>query len=323
MAQRQHDGADHRYQQHHARDLEVMDVLRIEHQPERFGVADIGRNRSRDRFGGAWVDHPEANDQKQFKEEYSANHNTDRQIFQKTRAQFGEIDIQHHDDEQEQRRDCADIYENENHPQEFGAHQHEQAGRVDERQDQKQHGMHGITRHNHHDSRGHTDAGEQIKEQRGKDHALTSPVRRVEFDRFRKLALPAVAIGEQFLLVIIEFLARLSGEFEIRSLDDGIDRTSLLAQAAINALHHVDVVADGTAGAVVAARPGLDGDRLRPADRLAQFAGNAALLAVGISAQGMLAAEARRDLALLERIIQRRLRLEEIAHGEKERRHEF
>src|SRR5690349_8319957 len=37
----------------------------------------------------------------------------------------------------------------------------------------------------------------------------------------------------------------------------------------------------------------------------------------------MFAAEARRDRPLLERIIQRRLRLEEIAHGEKERRYEF
>jgi len=39
--------------------------------------------------------------------------------------------------------------------------------------------------------------------------------------------------------------------------------------------------------------------------------------------QGMLAPEARRDRPLLERVVQRRLRLEEIAHGEKERRHEF
>src|SRR3984885_7534317 len=157
----------------------------------------------------------------------------------------------------------------------------------------------------------------------GYDHALTSPVRRVEFDRFRKFALPAVAIGEQFRLVIIEFLARLGREFEIRSLDDGIDRAGLLAQTAIDAFHHVDVVAYGAAGAVVAARAGLDGDRLRRADRLAQLAGDAALLAIGITAQGMLTAETRRDRALLERIIQRRLRLEEIAHGEKERRHEF
>src|ERR1700684_162913 len=85
----------------------------------------------------------------------------------------------------------------------------------------------------------------------GKDRALTSPVRRVEFDGFRKLALPAVAIGEKFRLVIIEFLAGLGGELEIRALDDGIDRASFLAQTAIDAFHHVDVVAHGAAGAGV------------------------------------------------------------------------
>src|ERR1700712_2042657 len=122
--------------------------------------------------------------------------------------------------------------------------------------------------------------------------SLTSPVRRVEFDRFRNLALPAVAVGEKLRLVIIEFLARLGREFEIRSLDDGIDRAGLLAQPAIDALHHVDVVAHGAAGAVIAARTGLDGDRLRRADRLAQLAGDAALFAVRIAAQHMLATEA-------------------------------
>src|SRR5206468_11480984 len=87
--------------------------------------------------------------------------------------------------------------------------------------------------------------------------------------------------------------------------------------------HHVDVVAHGAAGAVVAARTGLDRNRLRRADRLAQLAGDAALFAVRVAAQRVLTAEARRDRALLERIIQRRLRLEEIAHGEKERRYEL
>src|SRR3978361_159499 len=97
--------------------------------------------------------------------------------------------------------------------------------------------------------------------------SLTSPVRRIEFDRFRKLALPSVAIGEQFRLVIVEFLAGLGREFEIRSLDDGIARTGFLTQTAIDAFHHVDVVTHGAAGAVVAARAGLDRDRLRRADR--------------------------------------------------------
>src|ERR1700686_857381 len=128
---------------------------------------------------------------------------------------------------------------------------------------------------------------------------LASPVRRIEFDRSRNLALPAVAIGEQFRLVIIEFLAGLGREFEIRALDDGIDRTGLLAQPGIDGFHHIDVVAHGAAGAVIAARAGLDGDRLRGADRLAQFAGDAALFPIGITPQRMLATETRRDRALL------------------------
>src|SRR3984893_1786419 len=79
---------------------------------------------------------------------------------------------------------------------------------------------------------------------------FTSPIRRVEFDRFGNLALPAVTIGEKFRLVIIKLLAGLGREFEIRALDDGIDRTGLLAQPAIDAFHHVDLVAHGAAGGV-------------------------------------------------------------------------
>src|SRR5690606_16791861 len=109
----------------------------------------------------------------------------------------------------------------------------------------------------------------------------------------RDLALPPVAIGEQLVLVVIKFLARLGRELEIRSLDDGVDRAGLLAEAAIDALHHVDVVAHGAAGAVIAAWTGLDGDGLRRADRLAQLAGDAALLPVGIAAQRVLAPKAR------------------------------
>jgi hypothetical protein len=44
------------------------------------------------------------------------------------------------------------------------------------------------------------------------------------------LALPAIAVREQAFLVVIEFFARFGGEFEIRPLDDGIDRAGFLAQ---------------------------------------------------------------------------------------------
>src|SRR5688572_20475534 len=124
-------------------------------------------------------------------------------------------------------------------------------------------------------------------------------------------AFPLVAILEQLRLVVEQFLPRLGGIFEVRALDDRVDRAGFLAQPAIDAFDHVDVVAGGAAAAVLA-RLGLDRDGERRADRLAQFAGDAALLAVRIAAQRMLAAEAGAQRVLLIGVIDRRLGLEEI-----------
>jgi hypothetical protein len=114
------------------------------------------------------------------------------------------------------------------------------------------------------------------------------------------LGFPAVAVREQLFLVVEQFLAGLGGEFEIRSLDDRVDRAGLLAIAAIDAFGHVDVVARRAAAAVLA-RLGLDGDRQRRADRLAELAGDAAFFAIRIASQRMLAAEARATAALSRR----------------------
>src|SRR5581483_12197498 len=108
-----------------------------------------------------------------------------------------------------------------------------------------------------------------------------------------KFALPAVAVGEKSRLVIIKFLPRLGREFEIRTLDDRIDRTGLLAQPAIDAFHHVDVVTNRAPRPIIAPGTRLDRDRLRRANRLAQLAGNAALLTIRITAQRVLAAKTR------------------------------
>src|SRR5690349_697326 len=129
--------------------------------------------------------------------------------------------------------------------------------------------------------------------------ASALPVRRVEFEVFRDLAFPAIAVGQQARLVEVEFLACFRGVFEVRSLDDGVDRACLLAQPAIDTLDHVDIVARRAAAAVFA-RLRLDGDRLRRTNRFAQFAGDATLFAVRIAAQCMLTAEARAERALLE-----------------------
>jgi len=42
------------------------------------------------------------------------------------------------------------------------------------------------------------------------------------------LRLPLVAVAEQLLLVVEQLLVRLRGEFEVGSLNDGIDGTGLL-----------------------------------------------------------------------------------------------
>src|SRR4029078_6888375 len=150
-----------------------------------------------------------------------------------------------------------------------------------------------------------------------------SPIRRIERAVLGDLALPAVAVGKQALLVEVELLARLGGELKVRAFDDGVHRAGLLAKAAVDAFDHVDVVARGAAGARGAARSGLYRDGLRRADRLAEFTGDAAFLAVGIAAQCVLAAQARRNRPLPQPIVERGLRLEEVTHGKQEAGYEL
>src|SRR6185312_10913227 len=105
-------------------------------------------------------------------------------------------------------------------------------------------------------------------------------VGRIERDIPRQLALPPVAVVEKFFLVVEQFFTRFPRKFEIWSLDDSIDRAGLLAKSAVDAFHHVDVVARRPPCAVVAAGAGFDGNRLCRADGFAELARDAALFAV-------------------------------------------
>src|SRR5262249_1580647 len=87
---------------------------------------------------------------------------------------------------------------------------------------------------------------------------------------------------------------------------------------AVDALHHIDVVAGCAPRAVVATGSRFDGDRLCRANRLTQLAGDAALLSVRITAQRMLATKAGRQWALLEGVVQRPFWREEAAHRQEE-----
>src|SRR5262245_2519875 len=151
----------------------------------------------------------------------------------------------------------------------------------------------------------------------GRGELAASSIWRIQCYVARDLPLPPVPVREQLFLVVIKFLSRFRRKFEIRPFHDRIHRTGFLAEAAIDALHHVYVVADGAARPVIAARAGFDGDRLRRADRLAELAGDAALFAVRIPAQRVFAPEARAERTLLMRIVQRCLRCEELPHREK------
>ena len=66
-------------------------------------------------------------------------------------------------------------------------------------------------------------------------------------------------------LVVQQLFSGLGSVLGVGALDDGVDGARLLAEAAVDALGHVDVVAGGAAGAV-GALLGLDGDGLGRAD---------------------------------------------------------
>src|SRR6186713_2481097 len=89
-------------------------------------------------------------------------------------------------------------------------------------------------------------------------------------------------------------------------LDDGVHRACFFAEAAVDALEEVDVVARRAARAVVG-DVGLDGDSQRGTHGLAQLAGDAALFAVRVAAQRMQAAEACRLRRLFFRVVDREL----------------
>lgn len=117
-----------------------------------------------------------------------------------------------------------------------------------------------------------------------------SPVQVVGLDVGGDLGLPLVPIVQQLLLVVQQLLVCLRGELKVGALrvgdagaamsgasqeplpqppphpgcahlDNGVHRAGLLAEAAVDALGHVDVVAGGPAAAV-GPRLSLDGDGL-------------------------------------------------------------
>jgi hypothetical protein len=62
--------------------------------------------------------------------------------------------------------------------------------------------------------------------------------------------LPAITIGQEFLLAVEQFFVSLCRILKVGSLHNGIDGASLLTKATENALGHINIVAGSAATAV-------------------------------------------------------------------------
>merc|ERR1719278_152726 len=97
------------------------------------------------------------------------------------------------------------------------------------------------------------------------------------------LSLPLITIVQQLLV-------GLCGELKVGALHDGVDGAGLLAEAAVDALGHVNVVSGGSPGAVTPLFS-LNSDCLGGTDGLTELAGNASLFPTGVPSQCVLPTE--------------------------------
>src|SRR6185437_3427045 len=172
VLQSQHDGADHGDQQHTTSRLENEDVARVDHVAERTRVGDTFDDGHQIGAGEVRRGHEAAGDQQQFQQDDQADHRADRHVLQEALPHGAEIDVEHHDDEEEQHRHGPDIDHDEDQRQELGPGQHEQARRIHEGEDQVQHRVHRIARRDHHQRRGNGDDSKHVKEEQRQGHQM-------------------------------------------------------------------------------------------------------------------------------------------------------
>jgi hypothetical protein len=110
---------------------------------------------------------------------------------------------------------------------------------------------------------------------------------------------------------------RLRSVLEVRSLNNRVHRARLLAEPAVYALGHIDVVPRGPAGPVLALL-GVDCYGLGGADGLAELAGDATLVAGGVATEGVLPAETGGEVTLLKGVVYCHLGLRSGGGGGKE-----
>ena len=159
VAQRQHDRTNHGDQQDQAGQLEQQQVVGVHHLADRLGVV-LGARIGIEAVGiGAARESGERN----LCNEGKANQRSKGQIAQKALFQLDEIDVEHHDHEEEKHGDGTDIDDDQQHGEEFSADQHHQACRGKEGQDQPEHRVHRVLRGDHTDCRHRDNRGQNVE----------------------------------------------------------------------------------------------------------------------------------------------------------------
>ena len=133
--------------------MEQQDVVGIEHPADRACVLDMRRHIAQTQRRCFACELPSEQHAQQLGQQYDTNRKANRCIALEALTQGDEIDVQHHDDKQEQHRHRADIDDDQDHRQELGTGDQEQSRGVEERQYQKQHRMHRVAAGDHHRSR--------------------------------------------------------------------------------------------------------------------------------------------------------------------------
>ena len=104
----------------------------------------------------------------------SATASAERQIAREALAQLLDVDVEHHDDEQEQHHDGADVDEHEREREELGLDEQPQQRALHEREHEEQRRVHGVARRDDAE-RGHDQHGRKRVEQHPGDQDVSFP----------------------------------------------------------------------------------------------------------------------------------------------------
>src|SRR6185369_11806016 len=163
LAHGQRDGRNNGDEQEHSRKFERINVVRVEHFAELGGIAVTGRLHLRT------VGHVNPHASRPYHAhdlEYhdARNDAASHRVARHARAHGFDVDVEHHDHEQEQHHDCADVNQDEHDGQELRFDEQPDVRAGEEAQHQQHGRVHRVLHHDHAQRRHHEHQREKPKE---------------------------------------------------------------------------------------------------------------------------------------------------------------